>query len=563
MKNRPCTCLSLLALALGISSCSFFQFSVSKYEDAGTFEKRTFALKNYNEEYQIKSKSIDLYFKDGGALPYVELHSFVSALEGLYQTSYISFKTVRERELDLTWRTSEATYQMRVDDQSNSIWVSSLDFFNLIYSTSGTDYNFSLKVTDAKSNPGNPVIFDLGTYGIDIFRKKDEVLLPFCIANTLFCSSHYTNLYYNGTAVYNAYFSFAMDEEAMKGAYSENRTFGQAIPEDVAKMNKAGFLFVLNRYYGLRDDLREGFAPEAVASLASRNDETAFSAMTDILYNQLDEMHTSYDSLSFYASPDGDYSLPVGPRRKAFQEESKELEASYKAAYPEDEPLRFQGDTAIIVSQYPIVTGSSSELKDPQGNLKEDAYLKDSFYYMKEMLSRIEKHGRIKNILLDLTRNGGGNLGAAFRMMGLLTDEKIAYGSTNRLDGSSYCQRMKVDVDEDGDYSDEDSYSSYEWGFLTSGVTFSAANLLACASRRAGIARVFGENSGGGACPIYAFVNADGSSFHISGPSSMATVSFSKGSPVYAGVQGGAGVDKELDRSYFYGHDDVLDALFD
>ena len=194
MKNRPWTCLSLLALALGVSSCSFFQFSVSNYEDVGTFEKRTFALKNYNEEYQIKSKSIDLYFKDGGALPYVELHSFVSALEGLYQTSYISFKTVGERELDLTWRTLEATYQMRVDDRSNSIWVSSLDFFNLIYSTSGTDYNFALKVTDAKSNPGNPVIFDLGTYGIDIFRKKDEVLLPFCIANTLFCSSHYTNL---------------------------------------------------------------------------------------------------------------------------------------------------------------------------------------------------------------------------------------------------------------------------------------------------------------------------------------------------------------------------------
>lgn len=514
----------------------------------------------------MKSKSIDLYFKDGGSLAYVELSSFLKSLEGLYQTSYFSFQTMGERELDIIWRTREATYQMKVDDEANSIWVSSMDFFQLIYSTSGTNYNFALKVTDAISSPGNPVTFNLGSYGIDVYRKKDSVLLPFCVANTLFCSSHYTNLYFNGSAVYNAYFSFAMDEEAMKDAYSTNLTFNQSIPEDVAKMNKANFLFVLDNYYGLWDGIPsdlESSHPGLLASLGSSDEQKAFSAMSELIYQILDEMHSSYDSLSFYASAQGDYSLTPGPRRKAFNEESAELEASYKAAYPNDEPLRFEGDTAIIVSQYPIVTGSTADLKDSQGNLKEDAYTKDSFYFMKEMLSRIQRHGGVKNILLDLSRNGGGNLGAVFRMMGLMTDGQISYGNSNRMDGSSYCQIMKVDADEDGDYDDEDAYSSYQWGLLTSGTTFSAANYLACASRSLGIAKVFGENSGGGACPIYGFVNADGSSFHISGPSSMATVSFSGRKPVYKSVQNGAGVDKEVNHSDFYGHDDVLDALFD
>ena len=189
-----------------------------------------------------------------------------------------------------------------------------------------------------------------------------------------------------------------------------------------------------------------------------------------------------------------------------------------------------------------------------------DAYQKDSFYYMKEMLSRIRAHGGVKNVLIDLSRNGGGNLGALFRILGLMSDDDVTYASRNRLDGTTAVSRMKVDADEDGDYDDADALSSYHWGLLTSKLTFSAANYWACYVKDHGIGKIFGVQSGGGACSIVGFVNADGSSFHISGPNAMMTF---MGKNDFRSVAKGAVPDKEMDPGSFYGNDEMLDRLFD
>ncbi len=502
-----------------------------------------------------------LYFKDGGELPYVDVKDFLSSLEGFYQTRYFAFQTPSPRRLAVSWRDRSNTYSLTVDDQKDSIEVSSLTFFDLLHSTSGTDYSFNLKSVGYSESGEEGTVFSLGSYGIEIYRKKDLVLLPLCVANTIFCSSHYLNLYFNGSAVYSSYFNFAMDEECQKEAFLTNQNWGKAIPEDVAAMNKANFLFILDRYYGLWDSLPT--TPEflsAKESLSSTDEAEVFRAMDSILMDQIDEMHTSFDSLSFYAPTSGGRSLTFGKNRTAFLQESKELEASYKQAYPDNEPIRYCDDTAILVSPYPIETGSSSELKDDKGNLLPDAYQKDSFYYMKEMLSRIRAHGGVKNVLIDLSRNGGGNLGALFRILGLMSDDDVTYASRNRLDGTTAVSRMKVDADEDGDYDDADALASYHWGLLTSKLTFSAANYWACYVKDHGIGKIFGEQSGGGACSIVGFVNADGSSFHISGPNAMMTF---MGKNDFRSVAKGAVPDKEMDPGSFYGNDEMLDRLFD
>lgn len=560
MKKR-CLPFALMGLSCVLSSCAFFPFYSSNYEDSAEFSSRSFRLINKNEVYPLTAKTMTLYFKDGGELPYVDVRNFLNSLEGLYQTRYFGFQTPTPRRLTVSWRDSSNTYSLTVDDQKDAIEVSSLTFFDLLHSTSGTDYSFDLKSVGYSESGGEGTVFSLGSYGIDIYRKKDLVLLPLCVANTIFCSSHYLNLYYNGSAVYSSYFNFAMDEECQKEAFLSNQNWGKAIPEDVAKMNKANFLFILDRYYGLWSSLPA--TPEfssAQELLSSTNEADVFSAMDSILMDQIDEMHTSFDSLSFYAPTSPGRSLTFGKNRAAFLQESKELEASYKQAYPENEPVRYAGDTAILVSPYPIQTGSLSELKDKNGNLLPDAYQKDSFYYMKEMISRIDSHGGIKNILIDLSRNGGGNLGALFRILGLMSDEDVTYASKNRLDNKTTVSRMKVDADEDGDYSDKDAVSSYNWGLLTSKLTFSAANYWACYVKDHGIGKIFGEQSGGGACSIVGFVNADGSSFHLSGPSAMMTMT---GKNDFHSVAQGAVPDKEVDPSSFYGNDAMLDELFD
>ncbi len=557
-----------MPLLLSISGCDFFSASSSNYEDDITLRSVYCPLYNYNEEYSIQATGLKTYYVNGGSLPYVDISSFVSALEGLYQTKYISYSTPSERMLIASWRSQTTKYTLAIDDEKNTITANSMTFFDLVYSTSGTNYSFALKTVDTKMSQESPKTFDLGAYGIEIYRKKDLVLIPFCVANTLFCSNDYYNLYFNGSAYYGTYFGFALDSsDALKDSFTSRTWSGGSLPSDIASMNAKHFLFIMDNYYGLKDYYKvDSFASylgeEVVNELSSTSEEKARQGFYTSLYEKLDEFHTSFDYYSFFCNSTS-LKPTYGPVRTAYREESSKLEASYASSCPGNEPVRFYDDTAIIIAQSPIQTGASSDLYDGNGNLKEDAYTKDSFYYMKEMLSRIEKHGGIKNVLLDMSRNGGGNMGAAFRMLGLMSDKDVVYGATNQLSGSGYAITMKIDANEDGSYEDEDAYSSYNWGILTSAVTFSAANYLACNASYSGSAKIYGERSGGGACPIVGFVNADGSSFHVSGPSMLQCAEVENGTINFKEVQSGASLDKELSTDYFYGHDDMLDALFD
>ena len=567
MKKRVFSLLAL-PLCLSVSSCGIFLGSESDYEDDISVTSAYYPIYNYNSEYSIKATRLKTYFVNGGSLPYVDLSTFVDSLEGLYQTKYISYSTPSERKLVASWRSQDATYSLTVDDEKNIITASSTTFFNLVYSTSGTNYSFAMKTADVKTTQDSPKTFDLGAYGIEIYRKKDLVLIPFCVANTIFCSNNYYNFYFNGNAYYGTYFGFAMDDgTAIKAAFTNRGWNGGTIPSDIASMNAKQFLFIMDNYYGLKDyygisSFSSYLGDEVVSALSSTSEEKARSGFYASLFQKLDEMHTSFDYYSFFCNSTS-LKPTYGSNRTSYNEESKKLNAAYKSAYPDDEPVRYYGDTAIIVSQNPIQTGASSELHDSSGNLKDDAYTKDSFYYMKEMLSRIEKHGGIKNVLLDLSRNGGGNMGATFRILGLMSDDDIVYGSSNVLSNSGYAIKVRIDADEDDSYDDEDAYTSYNWGILTSALTFSAANYLACNASYSGAAKIYGERSGGGACPIVGFVNADGSSFHMSGPSILQNAKIEGSSIVFSEVQSGAKLDKELSTDYFYGHDDMLDALFD
>lgn len=568
MNKRNCAFLVIASVCL--SGCSFFSTSGSSYEDDADFTKKEFTLTNHNSEYSFSANSMTLYFKDGGDLPYVDVWTFLNSLEGLYQTRYLNLSTPSSRVCEIYWKQqttllNTTTYTLTIDDKANTITCSSMTFFDLVYSTSGTDYSYNLKTTAYEENPGGSVTFDLNAYGIEIYRKKNKVLLPFCVANAIFCSSHYFNLHYNGSKIAASYFGLAMDENAALDLKETNSFSGYDLPEDVALMNKANFLFTLDYFYGLTPTkyFSTHLDEATLNALSSTSRIESFNAIGKVLYNDIDEMHTSLDSLSFYLSSEDDYALNLGENRKKYLSESSDLSSAYMVACPNDEPVRFYDDTAIIVSDYPIKTASYSSTHDANGNLLSDAYKIDSFYYMKEMMGRIEAHGGIKNILLDLSRNGGGNMGAVFRMLGFLTRGQINYGGYRVIDDYAYAMGLNIDVDEDGDYEDDDSYSSYNWGILTSNVTFSAANFLACYAKTYGLAQIFGEKSGGGACPIYGFVNADGSNFHISGPSQMVIPVLDGTSLKPILVQSGADVDKTLDTSYFYGHDDILDGLFE
>lgn len=102
------------------------------------------------------------------------------------------------------------------------------------------------------------------------------------------------------------------------------------------------------------------------------------------------------------------------------------------------------------------------------------------------------KNPLVENVIVDLTLNGGGNVGAVWRVLGYMTDDVILYHSQNPIDGSKVT------------YEIYDTYYAfdYNWFVLISPTTFSAANLLAAQAKELDIATVIGVKSTGGASSI-------------------------------------------------------------
>jgi hypothetical protein len=132
----------------------------------------------------------------------------------------------------------------------------------------------------------------------------------------------------------------------------------------------------------------------------------------------------------------------------------------------------------------------------------------DSAVYLEVMIKEIKaENSGVQNIGLDLTFNTGGNLGALYRIIGLMSDEPFGVSSFSR-DTYSYSTTYVQ--------TSYDSYDRYNWFLLSSYVTFSAANELTTIFKQNNIGVIIGQTSGGGTSSITPILLPDGTFFTMS-----------------------------------------------
>lgn len=121
----------------------------------------------------------------------------------------------------------------------------------------------------------------------------------------------------------------------------------------------------------------------------------------------------------------------------------------------------------------------------------------------------------VEDIILDLSFNTGGNIGALYRVIGFITDDPFKVSSIDRdTNGSS---TYFVDID-----SGVPSYAHLNWALLTTPTTFSAANELATIFKSNEFGPIIGITSGGGACSITPILLPNGTAFTMSSNNIMA-----------------------------------------
>jgi len=181
----------------------------------------------------------------------------------------------------------------------------------------------------------------------------------------------------------------------------------------------------------------------------------------------------------------------------------------------------------------------------------------DSAVYMEMVMDQvIKEQPNVQRILLDLTWNTGGNVGALYRVVGFITDQPFRVSSIDGDTGgysSSYVQIVGVP-----------NYAHLKWSLLTSPLTFSAANSMATIFKENNLGKIIGKTSGGGASSITPILLPNGTAFTMSSNNINAyrTGTGTESDPyVYHNNEFGIEPDFYLDMDFIFNNDRLNEIL--
>lgn len=384
-------------------------------------------------------------------------------------------------------------------------------------------------------DPTNPVEDSESVYKFT-WKKEGE---------TLIVHAPNTEQYYGGDYVIH------LDEtNFLKGTMSS----------EMANYNFNLLRYMFDHIYGLKTqkgykDANAYFDSLGVTAGLKSTDAQTYNEAFSKLLGGVDDGHTAHSGLSIFTSLKDADSLNglrqkyLGPRVTKLgglrSKYSKARNDKYNELHPErpgtDDPVFHQGikfsegrETAIIT--FDGFTHNALEIKNmremfpeplnvPETDFEINVPVRaafanstpDGFSTAFEMLRQLNKSSKVvKNVVLDLTCNGGGAIMTLPYLAAFFTDDPVyTLQETNTKAISEY--HYKVDLNGDGVFGGEgDTFKNdFNWFVLTSGFSFSCGNCLPGMAKDAGV-KIIGEQSGGGVSPVGVYFDALGSTFNIS-----------------------------------------------
>ncbi len=149
----------------------------------------------------------------------------------------------------------------------------------------------------------------------------------------------------------------------------------------------------------------------------------------------------------------------------------------------------------------------------------ETVYDASSFGLFYDAFAKIQQSPKVKKVVIDLSNNGGGHAGALTAILGFLSPDGEVNLSYFHTLNQNYCSEWyHVDTNLDGKFDDHDGFGGqYDFYILTSGFSYSCANALPFFAQTGGLAKIIGEQPGGGDCVVTPFLDAYGHVANMSG----------------------------------------------
>ena len=558
MKKTIKAILHLSLLPLLLVSCNN-----SKQEKGFTTAQAMFLVPKYqNMDFIVDKKATFKYgyYKEKSQIIYMTLDV---ALNYLYKDNNVT----REINNKVATYTIDNGMSFVVDSNKDTILAKKYSLINLF----SLKYDSSLGIIDEESttkyvkdggttySDEQDVLFNLKNYNLDIIYEQDDVYVPFTIVNFItFNPALYSSvcfnganfylldmlegamdLYYSGTSFANSFYHKTNWDGKKKEAYNAEHIY-------------QSFMFNLDHFYGFCDERFVPFSsyleknePKLVEDLKS-TDELVYSKATEKLISQvIGDGHTNAGNATGIFGG-GQYKMEYYSSQR-----EEELSWAYYQLYSARQQtgikkniLRYSGNTAIL--SFDSFSHSGTEFnKDNIESYAESN--RDSFALFYKAFKDLKMRTDIENVIFDITCNGGGDTNALVPMLGFLTDTVKAnmYNPLNKQNGSL---AYKVDTNLDGQYDENDNYAGkYNFYVLTSSYSFSCANLFPEICKEFGLAKIIGEQSGGGACVVYYTATPDGRCYRMSG-----NMRSGHKNNYAEHFDFGVPVDYQLERRHFY-----------
>lgn len=532
--------LSLPLSVLLLTACSGSEdINVNKME---------YDFHNTTTEYDIKANKLSTYYINDSTIEYVDIKEFIASLNGFFDASTYGFDKVPFSSIyTVYWTNGSYRFRVQFDYNADTISFNSPNVFSNVVSTSDTNFTYGIveDTSSIKASGGGETYWELSDY-FDFHYKSDSLYIPLSVANTLFCSINYYNLYFTGSEYYGYYESYDTNNSQTL------TTDDKLLNKEHREHNYNLIRFIMNKVYGLKEfnkvDDYSSILANYKEEMLSTNREVYSNAYQKFFMTYLDDPHTSYiyDS-SFNRLRYADYpDFKENGRWKTQIDGGKELK-NLKTAANITSNVSYNNHLAVIHFDT-FLTGNKNDIFDENNNVKSTAKEKDSYYFMKSCIEEISNHTEVTDIMLDLTLSPGGNLAAMLRVIGGMTNKDIIFTNYSYYSQMYASESIKIDNNLNGNTTDDDHYN-YNWGVLVSSSTYSAANYLAAIAKNQKICKVFGEKSGGGMCAVMPLVLSDNSTVYISGQQALVIDS---GNNNYSFPEAGVTPDVEIARNDFY-----------
>lgn len=366
--------------------------------------------------------------------------------------------------------------------------------------------------------------FSFANAGFTCFKDNNEIYLPLGFYDISYSESAGMYFTYNYNNIYstrdvenyaNKSFKTASNNLLTVDQEMEQSVSNKDMPNYLINYNADLFVFLMDNFYGLKDlhkisSMKNYYSSRGIyQKLYSKNAAERSLAYVNALHG-FDDNHTVLVSVNktWGETANGPYGKGVVARSSLRSELRRRRAEYYTSVLGRNEKdggeIIYSQDKKTAMFHFEsFAFGTSEQVFNENESIKDDAYLYDTYINFIRIFNEIKTVGSVKNVVIDVSTNGGGVVGVMMKLLALISKDNKA---TISMCDATYMGvseiTSQVDVNFDGVYNPDEVFGNdFNIFVLTSNCSFSAGNAFPCYAKNLG-AKIIGERSGGGECAV-------------------------------------------------------------